>query len=134
MLVSASAVSNSVRTLCFRLGIVLCEPEHFPLPVLLHAASLPIADDHLSRTKLQQLVRLGEVSCEPLQRRWRIVGDEVRFRPRQWSEQDRDDLLWLQDELSDDLFDLYDALTPGRLDRRVAHLQREIAARERAYV
>ncbi len=134
MLVSATPAPNPVRALCFRLGIVLCEPGRFPLPVLLHVAGNPSADDVLPAVKLRELVRLGEGPCEPMQKRWRIIGDEVRLRPVRWSKQDTDDLLWLQTELSDDLFDVYDTHAPGRLDRRVARLRAQIEARERSYV
>jgi hypothetical protein len=133
ILVSAAPVGDSVRTLCFRIGIVLCDPGRFPLPVLLRAAGLPSADDVLAAVKLRELVRLAETASQPMQERWRIVGDEIHIRPRRWNKQDAQDLLWLQDELSEDLFDLYDTWAPGRLERRVATLRQQINARERAY-
>jgi hypothetical protein len=68
-----------------------------------------------------------------LQQRWRIVGDEIHFRPRHWNRQDVQDLLWLQDELSDDLFDVYDTWAPGRIERRVVILRQQIRARERTH-
>jgi hypothetical protein len=134
MLVSASPASDSVRALCFRLGIVLCEPDRFPLPVLVHVAANPAADDVLSETKLRELLRLAEASCEPMQKRWRIVENEVRFRPDSWGRQDTQDLLWLQSELTHDLFDVYDTWAPGRLERRVTELQMQIRSRERSHV
>jgi hypothetical protein len=72
--------------------------------------------------------------CRPLQQQWRIVDGEVRFRPRRWSRQDMTDLLWLQDELTDDLFDAYDRLAPGRLEGRVERLAEAIRRRERTHV
>jgi hypothetical protein len=133
ILVSAAPVSDSIRALCFRIGIILCDPGRFPLPVLLRAAGQPAADEVLPAVKLRELVRLGETTCEPLQQRWRIVGDEIHFRPRHWNRQDVQDLLWLQDELSDDLFDVYDTWAPGRIERRVAILRQQIRARERTH-
>lgn len=133
VLVSAAPVTESVRALCFRIGIVLCDPSRFPLPVLLRTAGHPGADEVLAGVKLRELVRLAEATCRPLQERWRIVGGDIHFRPRYWSRQDVQDLLWLQDELSDDLFDIYDTWAPGRLERRVATLREQIHARERAY-
>src|SRR5690349_14235370 len=81
MLVSAAPVTDSVRALCYRIGIVLCDPRRFPLPVLVRAAGLPAADEVLAAIKLRELLRLGETPCQPLQERWRIVGDEIHFRP-----------------------------------------------------
>jgi len=133
ILVSASPAHDAVRALCFRIGVVLCEPSRFPLPVLIRVAANPAADDVLAEVKLRELLRLGEAPCQSMQARWRIVRDEIRFRPSRWTKQDLEDLLWLQDELSDDLFDVYDTWAPGRLERRVAELQQQIRARERAY-
>lgn len=132
ILVSASPTSEAIRALCFRLDIVLCDPQRFPLPVLLRAAAHPAGDEALPEVKLGELIRLGEAPCRPMQEHWRIVDGEVRFRPRTWSRQDINDLLWLQDELSDDLFDAYDRFAPGRLERRIGDLSASIRARERA--
>jgi hypothetical protein len=83
--------------------------------------------------KLRELLRLGEGACLPMQRQWRVVGDEIHFRPLRWSRQDMSDLLWLQDELSRDLFDAYDRFTPGGLECRIAQLSAAVRARELAH-
>lgn len=130
LLVSAGPVAPTIRALCFRLGIVLCDPERFPLPVLLHAASQPIADDHLPEIELAEVVRLGEPACATMHERWRPTGDgQLLFRPRRWSRQDVCDLLWLQDDLTEQLLDLYDLYAPERLERRVSLLRLRIDAR-----
>jgi hypothetical protein len=134
LLVSASPASEAVRGLCVATGIVLCDPIRFPLPVLLNAAAHPAADDVLPAVKLSELLRLAEAACGPMQRRWRIVDGEVRLRPSPWRRQDMLDLLWLQDELSGDLFDAYDRFAPGRIERRITSLCAQIAAAERAHV
>ena len=133
ILLSASPASESIRALCFRMGIVLCDPVRFPLPVLLRVAAHPAGDEALPAVKLRELLRLGEGPCQPMQGQWRIVEGEVRFRPTHWSRQDMSDLLWLQDELSDDLFDAYDRYAPGRLERRISVLAATITMRERMY-
>ncbi len=133
ILVSATPAGNAVRALCYRMGIVLCDPARFPLPVLLRAAAHPAGDEALPAVNLRELLRLAEDPCLPLQDVWRIVGPEVRFQPRRWSRQDTDDLLWLQDELSHDLFDAYDRFAPGRLEHRIERLSVAIRARERAH-
>lgn len=134
IVVSASPVSNAIRALCFRLGIVLCDPMRFPLPVLLRAAAHPMGDEVLPVVKLRELLRLGERPCQQMQALWRIVEGEVRFRPARWTTQNMADLLWLQDELSDDLFDAYDRFAPGRLERRIAALTAMVGEREHAHV
>jgi hypothetical protein len=133
ILVSASPAPDSVRSLCFRMGIVLCDPVRFPLPVLVRTASHAAGDDALPVVKLREILRLGEGPCQPMQAQWRIVDSEVHFRPSSWSRQDLSDLLWLQDELSDDLFDAYDRFAPGRLERRIARIEAAVSARERAH-
>lgn len=133
LLISASPTSDTIRALCLRTGIILCDPQRFPLPVLLRAAAHPAGDDALPVVKLRELLRLGEMPCQPLQEQWRIVGGELRYRPIHWSREDVADLLWLQDELSDDLFDAYDRFTPGRLERRIDRLMAAIRSRERSY-
>jgi hypothetical protein len=133
LLISASPTSRSVRALCIRSGIILCDPERFPLPVLLRAAAHPAADEALPAVKLRELLRLAEPACDPMQQQWRIVDDEVRYRPTRLARQAMTDLLWLQDELSGDLFDAYDRFAPGRLERRIAGLTQAIRARERAH-
>jgi hypothetical protein len=134
ILVSASPATDAVRTLCFQMGILLCDPQRFPLPVLLRAAAHPAGDEALPAVKLRELLRLAEAPCLAMQDQWRIVGGEVRYRPIRWSPQDMGDLLWLQDELSSDLFDAYDRFAPGRLECRVDRLAATIRAREREHV
>jgi len=69
----------------FGIGFVLCEPSRFPLPVLIRvAANLP-ADDVVADVKLRELLRLGEAPCQSMQARWRIVRDEICFRPIRWT-------------------------------------------------
>lgn len=133
LLISASPASDTIRALCLRTGVILCDPQRFPLPVLLRAAAHPAGDDALPIVKLRELLRLGEMSCQPLQEQWRIVGGELRYRPIDWSRVDVADLLWLQDELSDDLFDAYDRFVPGRLERRIDRLMTAIRWRERSH-
>lgn len=133
VLISASPVNESVRRLCVGTGVILCEPSRFPLPVLLHTAAHPAADEVLPAVMLSELLRLAEAPCAPMQQRWRIVDGEVRLRPARWLRQEMSDLLWLQDELSGDLFDAYDRFAPGRLEHRIASLSASIAAAERAH-
>lgn len=133
IIVSAGPVSESVRIFCARWGVVLCEPERFPLPVLLRAAAHPAGEEALPAVKLAELLRVGERTCQPMQAKWRIVEGEIRFRPEHWSQEDMSDLLWLQGELSGDLFDAYDRFAPGRLEQRIAELTTKIAVRERAF-
>jgi hypothetical protein len=134
LLISASPACDAIRALCFRMGIILCDPQRFPLPVLLRVAAHSAGDEALPAMKLRELLRLGEMPCQPMQEQWRIVEDEVRFRPIRWSRQEMTDLLWLQDEMTDDLFDAYDRFAPGRLERRIHQITAAIRARERAYV
>jgi hypothetical protein len=121
ILVSAEGVSVNIRRLCFQTGILLCDPTYVPLPVLLRAATRPGAAEHLPAVKLSELLRLGRIRCLPLQEQWHLEATgELRYQMP--ARGDLDDLLWLQEELSEDLLDLYDRYKPGALERRSAYL------------
>jgi len=84
---------------------------------------------YLRAPLLQEMIRLGERACLPMQDRWRIHNsDELRFQPLLWSRGEIDDLLWLQRELSEDVIELYDRHRPGRLERRAWELHQRLRA------
>ena len=114
---SSTPVSDTVRTFCVSLGLVLTEPNHLPLPVVLRVASRPGADMHLREALLQDAVRLAERALVSLQDRWRYdaQAEEIRFQPTTLSPNEIQDLLWLQEELGSDILDLYDLHRPGML-------------------
>jgi hypothetical protein len=123
LMASAAPVSEGVRRLGLQNNVVICEPNLLPLPVVLRAASRPTADMYLRGPLLQEMVRLGERTCSPMQERWQIQeSGELLFRPVIWSGGELDDLLWLQEELTGDLLDLYDVHAPARLERRELEL------------
>jgi hypothetical protein len=126
-LISATPVDTGLKKLCFQMGIMICDPTHLPLPVLLRAAGRPVADQFLPEPHLQELVRLGEPACAAVQTRWRFDDSgEIRFKIRDWSRDEFDDLLWLQEELSGAMLDLYDLHRPGYLERRAGLLRAEL--------
>ncbi len=125
---SSTPVSDSVRTFCVSLGLILIDPGHLPLPVVLRIASRPSADMHLREALIQDAVRLAERAVAPLQDRWRYdaQAEEIRFRPAPLSPNEIQDLLWLQEELGSDILDLYDVHRPGTLERRAKELLRTL--------
>lgn len=52
--------------------------------------------------------------------------DSLTLRPCPYTRDEIDDLLYLQDELTDGVLDRYDRLAPGRLEARAAFLQRRM--------
>jgi hypothetical protein len=130
LLISSEIVTQSIRRLCCATGIILCEPRHLPLPVLLRAAGRPTADEYLREGLLAELVRLGEPACRPMQEVWRIDRDRERI----WQSLDGlggeeiGDLLHLQAELSDDLLDALELHAPGWIEERVETLLDRLAA------
>ena len=125
VIASSSPVSDSVRSFCVHLGVILCDPARLPLPLLVRAAGRPIADLYLREALLQEVVRLGEPALLPMQERWTYErrDNEIRFKPYLWRGGEIGDLLWVQDEMSSDLLDLYDLYRPGLLERRASFLQ-----------
>ena len=129
ILASSTPVSESVRVFCVSLGIVLVEPGHLPLPVVLRTASRPVADMYLSEPLLQDAVRLGERAQLALQERWTYdaQAEEFRLRPTILIPREIRDLLWLQEELGSDILDLYDLHRPGALELRPSDSSRHYA-------
>lgn len=125
---SSTPVSDSVRTFCVSLGLVLTDPGHLPLPVVLRIASRPSADMHLREALIQDVVRLAECAVVPLQDRLRYDAraEEIRFWPATLSPNEIQDLLWLQGELGSDILDLYEVHRPGMLERRAEGLLRTL--------
>lgn len=123
IIISAGPVSDNHRRLCLQEGIILCDPIHLPIPMLLSIASKPAADQYIDEVKLAELVRLGEQACEPLCERWKL-GDNglLNFRAHRWRGTEMDDLLWLQEELTGDVLSLYDTYRPGRLETKIEQL------------
>lgn len=133
MMASVMPVAEGTRRLGLQNGVVICDPNLLPLPVVLRAASRPTADMYLRAPLLQEMVRLGERACAPMQDRWQIQASmDLLFRPMIWTKSELDDLLWLQAELTGDLLDLYDTHAPGRLERR--QLELWLSSRVDAYV
>ncbi len=79
---------------------------------------------HLPELLLQEIVRLGERALGTQQERWpyHVPAREISFKPDHWNDSEIRDLLWLEDELSGCLLELYDRLRPGALERRATNL------------
>lgn len=124
LLCSATPTPMHARATALSMGVLLCDPARLPLPVLFRAASRPAADMHLPEPLLQEIVRLGERALLPLQERWRYspATGQISFSPRDWTSADITDLLWLEDELSGCLLDLYASHRAGVLYDRAINL------------
>jgi hypothetical protein len=114
----------SARASAVNLGLLVCDPARLPLPVLFRAASRPAADMHLPEALLQEIVRLGERALCCHQERWRFRphSREITFNPHRWRDAEIEDLLWLEDELSDCVLDLFERRRPGFLEIRATAL------------
>ncbi len=124
LLVSSEPTGEAVRRMCADLGVVVCDPQRLPLPALLFAASRPNADDYLPEIHLAELVRLAEAACAPMQRRWRVDMDrrEVCLHLDTIGSTEIADLLFLQDELTEEILDVFEVHAPGVLDQRASAL------------
>jgi len=124
ILVSSEPVNDSVRRSCLGMGVILCEPQVMPLPMLLRVAGRPVADMHLDESALSEFIRLAEPLAIPLQKRYRI---DIRRKELCWSLREPaaaeiGDLLFRQEELTGDIFDLFDHRSPHYFERRGAEL------------
>jgi hypothetical protein len=123
ILCGTTITAPAARATAVSLGLLICDPGRLPLPVLVRAAGRPSADLHLPDTLLQEIVRLGERALRPQQERWYYHGGsgEIGFKPDLWRASEIRDLMWLEDELSANLLDLYETRRPGVLERRAAN-------------
>ena len=114
----------AARATAVNLGLLICDPGRLPLPVLVRAAARPSADLHLPEAHLQEIVRLGERALRPQQERWPYRADakEIIFKPDLWKNNEIEDLLWLEDELTGSLLNVYERYRPGALQRRAESL------------
>ena len=128
ILVSSTPVSQSVRAVCVSLGVVLIDPIHLPLSVILWTAARPGADMRLREPLLQDVVRLGERALLALQERWRYDtrSAEIRFKPSIIGAKEIQDLLWVQEELGSDILDLYYHYRSESIELREVRLLRTL--------
>ncbi|WP_456686521.1 hypothetical protein, partial [Bradyrhizobium sp. P5_C11_2] len=119
-----SRTDPSARAAALSVGLFICDPDRLPLPVLLRAASRPSADMHVPDTLLQEIVRLGERALRPQQLQWpyHAHAGEIVSRPSEWTHSETADLMWLEDELSSSLLELYERRRPGVLQNRAENL------------
>jgi hypothetical protein len=120
----AAPTMMNARMAALSLGLLVCDAGRLPLPVLVRAAGRPSADMHLPEPLLQEVVRLGERAMRPHQDLWpyRAAFGEISFKPDHWRDKEIRDLLWLEDELSSHLLDLFAKRRPGVLRRRAESL------------
>ena len=120
ILVSSEPTTESVRRTCIGMGVVLCEPEWMPLPMLMRIAGKPTADMWIDNASLSEFVRLAEPFVTPLQSRFRIdVGTrELRWSLHEPTAREIGDLLFYQQEITSDIFDAFDHESPGYFERR----------------
>ena len=102
------------------MGVVLCEPEWMPLPMLMRIAGKPTADMWIDDVSLSEFVRLAEPLVTPLQSRFRVDAEtqELRWSLREPTAREIGDLLFYQQEISGDVFDAFDHESPGYFERR----------------
>jgi hypothetical protein len=124
ILCGTTRTAAPARATAVSLGLLICDPGRLPLPVLMRTAASHSADLYLPELLLQEIVRLGERALRPQQDRWPYRSDnrEISFRPDLWKDGEIRDLLWLEDELSGHVLDLYERRRPGVLERLATNL------------
>jgi len=124
LICSATPTPMPARATALSMGMLLCDPARLPLPALVRAASRPAADLHLPEPLLQEIVRLGKRALLPLQERWQYcpATGQISFSPRHWTSAYITDILWLEDELSGCLLDLYASHRSGIFEERATDL------------
>lgn len=124
ILVCAASVPDSLRRLAAHRAVVLCDPDRLALPVLYHHVTHPASTPHLPQTLAAELHTLAPRALACLQERYRFdpMTRTLSLRPNPYAREQLDDLLYLQDELTDEVLARYDRLAPGRLEFRAARL------------
>ena len=130
ILVCAAPVPDSLRRLAAHRAVILCDPDRLALPVLYHHAIHPASARSLPQPLVSELRALAPPALASLQHRYHYdasIGGMV-LRPSPYTHEQLDDLLYLQDELTDEVLARYDRLAPGRLERRAARHAAQFAA------
>jgi hypothetical protein len=123
VLASTQGMDPAVRKYGFLYGIIAIEPDVLPLPLLLQMASRPAARRFFQGGLLTDFLRLGTPACGPLESRFVPEGsNHLRFDTSMLPDQDLEDLLWLQQELSVDVLELVDRERPGHFEGRADEL------------
>jgi hypothetical protein len=113
----------AVQKYCYLYGIIAVEPDVLPLPLLLRMASRPAARRFFQGGLLADFLRLGAAAGGPLESRFVPEGRTyLRFDVSMLPDQDLEDLLWLQQELSADVLELVDQERPGHFEERADRL------------
>lgn len=119
LLVSAGPVAPDLRRLCATLAVIVVEPDVLPLPVLAWIAGRPSADGFFREALLREVLDVAGRASSSIQERWVPDGaGGIRYDATRWSPDKLGDLVWLQEELSGEVLDLYDTQAPGRLRGR----------------
>lgn len=127
LLVSAGPVKPDLRRLCATLAVIVVEPGILPLPFLAWVAGRPSADGFFREALLREVLRLGERAVACMQERWKPDGaGGIRYDITWWKPDDLANLVWLQEELSDDVLELYERESSERLPRRAAALMERL--------
>lgn len=133
LMVSASPIRSEIRCLCATLAIIPVEPRILPLPVLTWFAGRDSASRLFRAPVIREILRIGERAAAPLQKRWVPDGiSGLRYDTSWWASGDLDDLVWLQEEMSGDILDLYDREAPDRLPSRASNLMERVRRRQGA--
>jgi hypothetical protein len=134
ILICAAPPGDSLRRMAAHRGVVLCDPERLALPVLYHHATHPSSAGALPEILVSEVKRLAPRALETLQERYRgdLQEGVLRLSPDPYNADELDDLLFLQDELTDEVLARYDRLAPGRLERRGAELAQALVRARRA--
>ncbi len=129
ILVCAAPASDSLRRLAAHRAIILCDPDRLALPVLYHHVTHRASAPFLPQTLVSELRALAPRALACLQQRYRLdtATGALSLRPNPYTREQLDDLLFLQDELTDEVLARYDRLAPGRLERRAARLADALA-------
>ena len=112
VIASAGPISDAVQRYCYLHGIVAIDPALLPLPLLLRYAARPAADCFASPSLWAELVRLAERAVVPFEGRHVPIGRTLAFDVDWWPESDLDDLLYLQREVTEAIYERVDEEDP----------------------
>jgi hypothetical protein len=123
VMASTQGMDPALRKYSFLYGIVMVEPDVMPLPMLLRVAGRPVACQFFQAGLLTDFLRMAPAACGPLESRFVPDGsNNLRFDMSMLPDQDLEDLLWLQRELTADVLELVDQERPGHFEGRADQL------------
>ena len=124
-MISAYPVSEEIYRYSYVYGLQIVSPDYLPLPYLRRVLGGPNSGERFSKVQLNEFERLAAKACGTLEEIFRPNKRCLIFDMDRFGSNEVDDLLWLHQELSNDVIEFADDRFPGYFEDRFESLVNE---------